>query len=170
MKLLSNCSVTKLKEYSKCYGGQETISVQFIEEMEGEIKLLNEYGEHIRTLRKFTKLLISFEGKEITERQFNILTKKAIVKRLKEREARQAEYELIREAKNRKAAEQGEKWKFFLSENPNSANKYKEKCNTMPSSKWRNYLRMKAAKHINNENFTTLEISAPELKQILFSI
>lgn len=170
MKVLSNCTVTKLKEYSQSYGGQETISVPFIKEMEGEIILLNECGEHFRTLRKFTKKLISFKGNEITERQFKIRTKKAIAQREKEREAMRDNEKLIREENNRKAAEQAEKWKVFLSENPNSANKYKEKCNTMPSSKWRNYLRMKAAKHINNENFTTLEISAPELKQILFSI
>ena len=169
MKVLSNCSLTKLREYSQSYGAPETITVPYIKEFEREIWLLNECGEHTRTLKKGTKLLINYSGKEITQRQLNIRANKAITQRTNERLAYIATEKIKLEQRQAIAAQQGVKWAEFLSNNPQSKEKYIDKCNTLPSSKWRNYLRMKAAKHINEECFTTLQISAPELKAILFN-
>lgn len=167
MKVLFNCSIAKLREYRQAYGTPETISASFIKEFHNEIWLLNECGEHVRTMRKGTKLLISFSGIEITERQFLGRTKKAIEKRTAKKIATIEENKIAQQERQTIAAQQAAKWIEFLEANPESKAKYILKCKTMPSSKWRNYLRMKAAKHINNECFSTLEISAPELAEIL---
>jgi hypothetical protein len=153
MKVLSNCTVTKLREYSQ----------SFIREYEKEICLVNDYGHVIRTMKKGTKVLIHFAGEEITERQFNTRVNKA--NRLKDIE-RNKENESLAE-RNRIADRQLALWVSFIDSNPDKKERYLAKCNTMPSSKWRNYLRMKAARHINNESFAGLEVSAPDLKSAL---
>lgn len=80
MKILSNATITKLREYSQSYSSEETIEVSFIKEFENEIKLFNSFGAHLRTMRKGTKLLKSFSGVEITERTFKSRTKKNLQK------------------------------------------------------------------------------------------
>ena len=80
MKILANATITKLKEYSRSYGSEETIEVSFIKEFENEIQLFNSIGRHQRTMRKATKLLKSFSGDEITERTFKSRTKKNLQK------------------------------------------------------------------------------------------
>ena len=105
--IYKNCEVVKLREYSKSYGSRETIKVSFIKEFNNEIWLLNNEGQHIRTLRKHTKLLISYSGILITERSFKILRgknkKENAAKRLEflkiEEEKKQAEILALQPAK-----------------------------------------------------------------------
>ena len=80
MKILANATITKLREYSQSYGAPETIEITFIKEFNNEIQLFNSFGAHLRTMRKGTKLLISFAGTEITERTFKGRTKKNLQK------------------------------------------------------------------------------------------
>ena len=80
MKILSNATITKLREYSRSYGSEETIEVSFIIEFENEIQLFSSFGLHQRTMRKGTKLLKSFSGIEITERTFKSRTKNNLQK------------------------------------------------------------------------------------------
>jgi hypothetical protein len=169
MKVLSNCSVTKLKEYGQSYGSPEITPVPYIKEFEKEIWLCNDCGEHYRTMKKGTKLLISYSGKEITQRQLKGRTNKAVLKRSADRQVYLAAEELKQQERQAIAAVQLQMWVKFLSENPESKEKYISKVNTMPSSKWRNYLKLKAARHINSESFHGLEISAPQLKEALFN-
>ena len=82
MKILSNATVTKLREYSKSYGAPETIEISFIKEFDNEIQLFNYLGAHLRTMRKGTKLLKSFSGVEITERTFKSRTKNNLQKHI----------------------------------------------------------------------------------------
>ena len=169
MKVLSNCTVIKLREYSQSYGSPETIHSPYIKELEKEIWLCNECGEPVRIMRKFTKVLISYTGKEITLRQLKIRTNKAILLRTNKRLA-EIELNKIAESKRMAIAEkQASQWAEFLKNNPESKAKYISKCETMSSGKWRNYLRLKAAKHINRESFQHLEISVPQLKEALFA-
>ena len=80
MKILANATNIKLREYSKSYGAPEIIEVSFIKEFDKEIQLFNSFGAHIRTMRKWTKLLKSFSGVEITERTYKMRTKKNLQK------------------------------------------------------------------------------------------
>ena len=96
MKTLANATVTKLREYSRSYGSEETKKVDFIKEFDNEIQLFNYLGAHLRTMRKGTKLLKSFSGVEITERTFNSRTKKNLQKH-------RENIKLIKEAAQKKA-------------------------------------------------------------------
>lgn len=168
MKVLSNCTVEKLREYSKSYGSPEKISIPYIQEFDKYILLLTECGQLIRHLNKGTKLLIDFKGQPITERQFKIRTKKSFELLQIEKKQNQIKADHLEKERQSIVLDQSVLWADFLKNNPESKAKYILKVNTMPSSKWRNYLRMKAAKNINLEKFEGLEISAPELKNILF--
>jgi len=169
MKVLSNCSVTKLREYSQSYGSPEILNVPYIKEFANEIWLCNECGEHTRTMKKGTKLLISFTGKEITQRQLTGRVNKAILQRTNKRLEDMAANQIAQEARQLIADQQAKLWAKFLADNPESKAKYIAKCESMSSSKWRNYLRMKAAKHINGESFQNIHVSAPQLKYALFN-
>ena len=79
-KYLANATITKLREYSKSYGSEETKKLDFIKEFDNEIQLFNYFGAHLRTMRKGTKLLKSFSGVEISERTFKSRTKKNLQK------------------------------------------------------------------------------------------
>ena len=76
MKILANATITKLREYSQSYGSEETLNIPFIKVYEKEIQLFNELGNITRKMRIGTKVLKSFNGHEITERTFNMRTKK----------------------------------------------------------------------------------------------
>lgn len=167
--IYANATVTKLKENSMSYGKPETVNYAFVISSEKEINCYSAEGNHLRTFRKGTKLLINYTGTIITRRAYDMRVKKNAILAKKaqlEREAKQAEEMAIRQeiAKNQLSA-----WVKFLSENPEKRAKYIGKVNSMPSSKWRNLLKMKAAKYINNESFEGLEVSAPELKSALFN-
>lgn len=168
-KILANCQLTKLKEYSQSYGGPETIDYSFIKEFNNEIRCFWSDGSHIRTFKKGTKLLISFKGTEISEKAFKIRVNKAI----KANEARQTENARLNEINiNRiKAIEaiQLAKWNEFLTNNPEKIQKYKDKQTALPSSKWRNLLRLKFSKHCNNDTFDGMEVSAAQLRDVLYS-
>ena len=169
MKVLSKCTVVKLREHAQSYGSPETIAAPYIKEFSNEIWLLNECGEHIRTMRKGTKLLVNYSGKEITQRQLTGRANKAILQRTNKRLADMAANEIAQKERQLIADVQAAKWAEFLANNPERKAKYIDKCNTMSSGKWRNYLRLKAARHINGESFQNLEISAPQLKAALYA-
>lgn len=165
--ILSNCSVIKLREYSQSYGQPETIKVPYIKVYDKEIILLTESGSHYRTMRKGTKLLVDYSGIQITERAFKMRTNK--VKKANEAKAKlQAEQDrLKKEANNRAANKFIYLWENMLQENPERCKRYLAETKTRPSNSsrsgnWRNWLRMKAAKHINNGHFD-LPVSAPDL-------
>jgi len=168
MKVLSNCSLTKLREYSQRYGAPETITVPYIKVFEKEIHLLSTTGTLQRVMKLGTKLLIDFSGKEITERQLKTRGNKAAKMAYEKRKADEIENAKQWAEIQKIAAEQQQQWIDFLAKNPQSKAKYIEKVNTLASSKWRNYLRMKAAKHINGESFQNLQVSAPQLKDALY--
>lgn len=52
MKVLSNCSLTKLREYSQRYGAPETITVPYIKVFEKEIHLLSTNGIKYDVVKK----------------------------------------------------------------------------------------------------------------------
>lgn len=172
MKILTNCTIWKRKEYSQSYGGVEKVPAAYIKEFDKEIWWLNDQGQHVRTLRKGTQLLWSFEGKEITERQFITRTnkaKKAFNAQLEaerlEREKQATELKII-------GAQQLDKWIAFLSANPAKKERYANECKTRPSNasrsgNWRNWIRMKAAKYINGGNFNGMILSPWELRDAL---
>lgn len=171
MKILKNATVTKLKEYSRSYGPAHTINVDFIIEYENQIILLTKTGAAYRSLKKGTKLLISFTGTEITERAFKMACKN-MASAIKMANLRAEEERIKQEYRNDVADKQLKQWIEFLKANPDKIEKYKNKVAASPSNSsrsgnWRNWLRMKAAKHINSGQFNGLEVSAPELMDTL---
>jgi phosphorylcholine metabolism protein LicD len=175
MKILANASVTKLRELSKAYGAPETIQVSFIKEFDKEIWLCNSFGNHIRTLKKGTKLLISFFGIEISQRALNLRVKKAVKFNEINRLEREAKDEVYQKARNIIAKNQLSKWVELLKSDRTRIDRYKSKIensssNASRSSNWRNWLRMKAAKHINDGKFEGLEVSVPELRESVYSL
>lgn len=170
MKILSNVTIKKRKEYSQSYGGVETIQVPFLKDFGGEVQLLDACGCHVRIMRTGTKLLIEFKGTEITERTFNGRTKKnqelAKTAREKSTAEREAQINRIQQI----ADAQLEKWASFLAANPEKVTKYTNIINTLSSTKWRSILKMKAAKHINEGKFDSLEVSPAQLRDVLFNI
>lgn len=165
--ILANCSVIKLREYSQSYGQPETIKVPYVKVYDKEIVLLTESGNHYRTMRKGAKLLIDYSGIQITERAFKMRTNK--VKREIEAKAKvKAEQDrLTQEANNRAAKQFLFLWENMLKQTPERCKRYLAETKTRPSNSsrsgnWRNWLRMKAAKHINNGHFD-LPVSSPDL-------
>jgi hypothetical protein len=158
-----DCEVIKLKEYRQSYGGKEVIKVPFIREYDSEIALISDTGNVIRTLRKNTKLLISFSGKEISERAFNLRTNKnARLSETARQETIKANDEQLKKVseirKNQIAL-----WVDFISLHPEKSKKYSEKIAQMNNNRKANYLRLKFAKHLNNGNFEGIEITGREL-------
>lgn len=162
MKILKNCTIVKLREYSQSYGQPETIKVSFIKEFEKEIHLISSTGIHQRTMKKGTKVLISFDGKEIKESTFIASTKKALNllnenRKLIEQQ-RQIENDKRQELENLQIV----KLCNFLSSNPEKINKIRETWTNrnLNNSQRCNKLRMLAAKWINNGSFEGLQLSA----------
>lgn len=166
MKILSNASVTKLKELYKSYGGVETIEVPFIRVNSDSIDLLSSEGYHVRSMRIGTKLLIDFKGIEISEKAFA----RRIIKAIKVADALKVERQLDIARIRSISHSQAMLWETFLMSNPGKIAKYLSKSNKMQASKWRNLLRMKAAKYINDGSFNGLEVSAYDLIKVLISI
>lgn len=174
-KILANCELKKLKEYSRSYGGIETLSIAFIKERGGEITTHSATGLHLRTFRKGTKLLIDFRGEPISERQFVLRTNKAKASAKIESDKKAAEQAILDAERAKIAAEQSEAWAQYLCAHPEKAERYKSKVKNSPSNSsrsgnWRNWLRMKAAKKIAGEKFSELVLSASGLRDILFQI
>lgn len=168
-KILAKATVTKLKEYSRSRGAAETVNYSFIKDYPNEIWLCSSEGNHIRTLRKGTKLLLNYSGTEISKRAYNTRINKAT--KLREiKSLKTHSKHLVVVLKNAElSARQMDAWNNFLKQNPEKITKYIQKCNSMPSSKWRNLIRMKFAKHCNNGVFSEVYISAPELYTALHS-
>lgn len=169
-QILANAQVTKLREYSKSYGAPETIEVSFIKVFEKEIQLYNSIGMHIRTMRKETKLLISFTGTSVTEEQFSNEVEANRKAWDEKREAKRIEDEKKFAAAKKICAEQLEAWKNFLIANPEKISKYVSAVKEKSSKKWRPWLRMKAANKVNNGKFEGFMPSPAELKDVLYSL
>ena len=71
MKHYSNIIVTKLKEYSRSYGGKEAVKYAYAVETDKEWLFYSESGVYIRTMRKGTKVLIDVQGDAMSEEAFN---------------------------------------------------------------------------------------------------
>jgi len=174
LMIYANCEVTKLREYSRSYGGAEAIKVPYIKSFENEIHLCNPYGKTYRVMRKRTKVLIHWDGEVITERTFKVRCKRADEILKKEREQEKAERARQAAIMSEKAKEFLTLWRNLLIQHPEKVAKYKAKIENSPSNSsrsgnWRNWLRMKAAKHINNGQFD-LPVGAPELRDVIYSI
>lgn len=160
MKILANVTVKKLKEYSRSYGKPEEVHFPFAKVLPKEIRLYTERGTHLRTLRRGTKLLIDFSGTPISERAFNMRIKK-------NKEVIAVEQPLMT---THSVNNQSELWEKFLRDNPEKVLKYSGKIDWMSSGKWRSYLKLKAAKYINNGKFKGLTVSTGDLRSILTSL
>lgn len=75
VKFLKDVIVQKRKEYGRSYGAIEVLFYPVAVEHEGHIMLMND-GLQVRKMKKGTKLLVSFDGKEISEKDFNAKIKK----------------------------------------------------------------------------------------------
>jgi hypothetical protein len=168
--ILSNASVTKLKENSRSYGGPETIEAAYLLVTEKDITLIHERGFVGQTLRRGTKKLISFGGTEITKQQFDQQIKSAKKDWADKQEAQRIENEENKAIAKAKGEQQLKQWEQFLTANPEKAAKYRAKCEGMNSSKKKSYVMMKAAEKINNESFSGLFVSAGELMAKLHSL
>lgn len=170
MKILANATVTKLREYSQSYGAPETINVAYIKELDKEIQLFNFLGIHQRTMKKGTKLLISFAGTEIIERTFKTRTNKAMKAHKERIDIERLEDEAKFKENQKLSSEQLISWSELLKNNPEKFVKYSVKINQMNNSKMRNYLKMKFAKHCNNENFQNIAVNGGQLRNELLKL
>ena len=173
--ILKNAQITKLKEYSRSYGGIETIEVPYVIEHYNSIDLVNNVGVVVRTMRKGTKVLISFKGTACSETAMKRAVNKAKKDAATERKAREAHEASVQAANRIIADKQLEAWRTMLQENTERLARYKAEIQGRPSNSsrsgnWRNWIRLKAAKHINNGKFEGLLCSAPELAEVLNGI
>lgn len=169
-RIFAKAQVTKLKEYSRSYGNPETIEVAYIIEKDSEIELLNERGQHLRTMKIGTKLLIGYNGTEITERSFKIRTNKS-----KRKFAEKLEQIKKEEAiNNEKIAEliktQSEKLKKIFIESPKFHEKIKNRITNYSGKNWRNWVKMKVVAKINDGEFNNFELTASKIREIAFSL
>lgn len=160
MEILANVTVKKLREYSRAYGKPEEVNYSFAKVLPKEIRLYTERGTHLRTLRRGTKLLIDFSGTPISERTFNMRIKK-------NKEAITVEQPLIT---THSVNNQIELWEKFLRDNPDKVVKYAGKIEHMNTRKGEDYLKLKAAKYINNGKFKGFTVSTGDLRSILTSL
>ena len=63
--------------------------------------------------------------------------------------------------------DQAENLRKYFKDRPGKAREWEEKTENMGSSKWRNWLRMKAASKVADNRFDLLTLSAPEIKKIM---
>lgn len=169
MKILRNVTIEKLREYRQSYGNKELVNYPFVLVFEKNISLLDKYGNHVRTMIIGTKLLISFSGSEISERSFKILTNKAKKEAFKLSEIAVIEQKKKIEATLEIVAKQKADLYYFFQNNPEKIDKFKKAIESMSSSKWRNKLRMLAAKYINNEKFDGMELSAVDIREVVYT-
>ena len=71
MKHYSNIIVSKLREYSRSYGGKEAVGHAYGIETDKEWLFFNDKGSHARTMRKGSKLLINVIGDPMPEDAFH---------------------------------------------------------------------------------------------------
>jgi hypothetical protein len=77
-RYFKNCTVTEDKKYSRSYGNKYSYSVSFIKTQEGSkwIELFTSSGGSLGKKDKTAKHFHAWAGIEITERTFNLRTKK----------------------------------------------------------------------------------------------
>lgn len=169
MKIFANAQVNKLKEYSRSYGGPETLEAAFVFEFENEIQLLDGLGRHTRTFRKGTRLLIGFTGTEITERAFKGRVKRAVKAQAEELEARRIEAEVKLKQLNATIKEQSERLQGIFDSNTEFRSRIKDRIRNYSSKNWRNWVVMKVAQKLNDEKFNGLELSSAKIREIAFA-
>lgn len=141
-RILANCKIVKLREYSKSYGAPETIEVPFLLVFEKEIHLKKETGITYRVMRKGTRLLQSFTGTEISEKAFKLRTNKA--KKLEEIENQKRD-EAQRIADENRILNQNQiKSEIAYYFTDEKIEEIKEKLSHKNSKQTKNYLKMKS--------------------------
>lgn len=165
--ILKNAKVVKLREYSRAYGKPETITSAYLFETDKHITTVDEIGREVRTFRKGTRLLISFSGDTISGDDFIREVEEAKNTIQAQTEAQRVANELEIKRNREIAAKQLEAFKAILT--PERVNKYRAKLAELNNSKGRNYLMMKAAKHVNGGKFDGLHVSTGELKRLVLN-
>lgn len=169
-KILANCTVTKLKELSKSYGKPEEIKVPYIFEHSDKIELTNVCGYNIRTMKKGTKLLISYTGTEISKRAFKIRTNKA-AKELEERnKQRQAEQQAEMEANELLKQEQAEILRNEFLKNTAFLNQITHRIETESNKHWRGWVKMKVCGKLFDGQFNKMVLTPTIIRDVAFSV
>lgn len=165
-KILTDCTINKLKELSKSYGKPETVRSPYILDFENEIQLISHTGEHQRTFKKGTKLLISYSGTEISERAYKMRINKA----KKEWEIKQQEQREIQKEQEKITAQKVQKQKEILKSeflrNPEFLQQIKDKINTESGKKWRSWIKMKVCAKVFNGQFNEMALSPTTIRDI----
>lgn len=167
-RILANVKLQKLKEYSRSYGGVETIDVDFIHEYENEIVLFDCFGNHIRTMKKGTKLLVSFTGTPISERAYKIRVTKAKKRFEAAKEARQKEAQKKQAVQKALIFQQSSQLLAEFTKNKGFHSKLKNKIETSSSKNWRPWVKMKVCQKIANENFKDLHLSPAIIRDLIY--
>ena len=121
----------------------------------------------MRTFRKGTRLLISFSGDTIGGDDFISEVEEAKETKQSQASAQLAANELEIKRRRDIAAKQLGAFKAILT--PERVNKYRAKLAELNNSKGRNYLMMKAAKHVNGGKFEGLHVSSGDLKRLVLT-
>ena len=165
--IFKNATIVKLREYSRAYGKPETIKAAYIAETDKQITILDESGRNVRTLRKGTRLLISFSGEAINADDFKREVEEAKNKMQAKAKAQRAADDIEIERRRDISAKQLGAFKAILT--PERVNKYRAKLAKLNNSKGRNYLMMEAAKHVNGGKFEGLHVSSGDLKRLVLT-
>ena len=165
--ILKNATIVKLREYSRAYGKPETITSAYLFETDKHITTVDEIGREVRTFRKGTRLLISFSGDTIGGDDFISEVEEAKATKKAQALAQLAANELEVKRSREIAAKQLGAFKAILT--PERVNKYRAKLAELNNSKGRNYLMMKAAKHVNGGIFEGLHVSSGDLKRLILT-
>ena len=165
--IFKNAKVVKLREYSRAYGKPETITSAYLFETDKQITTIDEIGREVRTFRKGTRLLISFSGDTISGDDFIREVEEAKNTIQAQTEAQRVANELEIKRNREIAAKQLEAFKAIMTHE--RVNKYRAKLAELNNSKGRNYLMMKAAKHVNGGSFDGLHVSTGELKRLVLN-
>ena len=165
--ILKNATIVKLREYSRAYGKPETITSAYLFETDKHITTVDEIGREVRTFRKGTRLLISFTGDTISGDDFIREVEEAKETKQSQASAQLAANELEVKRSREISAKQLDAFKAILT--PGRVNKYRAKLAELNNSKGRNYLMMKAAKHVNGGKFEGLHVSSGDLKRLILT-
>ena len=169
-RILANCTVTKLKELSKSYGKPEEIKVPFIFEYADKIEIMNVCGCNIRTLKKGTKLLISYTGTEISEKAYNLRINKAskeLAERNREREAaqqaQQGQIEALKQG-------QTEILRNEFLKNTDFLNQITHRIETESNKHWRGWVKMKVCAKLFDGQFNKMALTPTIIRDVAFSV
>jgi len=110
MKHYSNIIMTKLKEYSRSYGGKETVNYAYGIDTGKQWYFYSENGLHSRTMRKGTKVLIDVQGDAMSEEAF----KERMKELSDQRDQRRIQAKVEHEQANQRAIELRDKTIEFI--------------------------------------------------------